>query len=170
MAQSPLRTSSMTHQVTPRMFSPSTLTIASVRRSAISVFWSGVKTPSMTFTLMRGMGTPCGLGVGEEGRAFRGARRRLAPRGRRRRARKPRRRARMPVSLAAMSRPRLEPERERRLGHGAEAREARRFGDVADARLTGLGAERQAGVLGERGRRAKQRGEPVVGAPDGVEV
>src|SRR3954451_706739 len=55
MAQSPLLTSSITHHVTPRMFSPSTLTIASVRRSAIWVFCSGVKTPSMSRTLMRGM-------------------------------------------------------------------------------------------------------------------
>jgi len=56
MAQSPLLTSSMTHHVTPRMFSPSTLTIASVSRSAIWRFWSGVKTSSITLTLMRGMG------------------------------------------------------------------------------------------------------------------
>ena len=54
MAQSPLLTSSMTHQVTPRMFSPSTLTIASVSRSAIWVFCSGVKTPSMSLTVIRG--------------------------------------------------------------------------------------------------------------------
>src|SRR3954464_8008886 len=39
MAQSPLLTSSITHHVTWRKFSPSMLTIASVKRSAISDFW-----------------------------------------------------------------------------------------------------------------------------------
>src|SRR5688500_8368026 len=53
----------MTHQVTPRMFSPSTLTTASVSRSAIWVFCSGVKTPSMSLTLMRGMSLPFRAGT-----------------------------------------------------------------------------------------------------------
>jgi hypothetical protein len=41
MPQSPLATSSTTTHVTARMFSPSIDTIASVRRSTISLFWSG---------------------------------------------------------------------------------------------------------------------------------
>jgi hypothetical protein len=49
----------MTHQVTPRMFSPSISTIASVRRSMMSCFCGVVKTPSMTFTWMNAMPAPC---------------------------------------------------------------------------------------------------------------
>jgi hypothetical protein len=45
---SPLATSSTTTQVTGRRFSPSIETIASVSRSMISRFWSGVKTSSMS--------------------------------------------------------------------------------------------------------------------------
>ena len=41
---------------------------------------------------------------------------------------------------------------------------------VPDSGLAGLGAEGQAHLLGERGRRAQQRRERVVGAPDRVEV
>ena len=42
--------------------------------------------------------------------------------------------------------------------------------DLADARLAGLGAEREPDVLRQRRRRAQQRREAVVGAADGVEV
>src|SRR5687768_6987874 len=55
---SPLATSSTTTQVTGRMFSPSMETIASVRRSMISRFWSGVKTSSTSLTLMIGIVPP----------------------------------------------------------------------------------------------------------------
>src|SRR5579862_7708246 len=55
MPQSPLRTSSTTTHVTPRMFSPSIETIASVRRATICPFCSGVNTSSISLTLMSGM-------------------------------------------------------------------------------------------------------------------
>src|ERR1700710_664561 len=55
MPQSPLRTSSTTTQVTPRMFSPSIETIASVRRSTICFFCSDVNTSSISLTLTSGM-------------------------------------------------------------------------------------------------------------------
>ena len=42
--------------------------------------------------------------------------------------------------------------------------------DVAQARLAGLGAERQPDLLGQRGGRAEQRRGRVVDAADRVEV
>ncbi len=56
MPQSPLLTSSMTTQVTPRMFSPSISTIVSVSFSIISCFCSSSKTPSMSLTFTIGIG------------------------------------------------------------------------------------------------------------------
>src|SRR4051794_22170142 len=50
MPQSPLWTSSTRTQVTPRMFSPSTATIASVSPSTIWRLLSSLNTPSMTLT------------------------------------------------------------------------------------------------------------------------
>src|SRR4051794_12052785 len=79
-------------------------------------------------------------------------------------------RARVPVSVTLMSGPRLEDEVEGRLGGAAEAGEAGRFDDRADARLAGLRAEREPDLLRQRGRRAQQRGERVVGAADRVQV
>jgi hypothetical protein len=38
------------------MFSPSMSTIVSVSQRTICCFWSGVKTSSMTFTLISGIG------------------------------------------------------------------------------------------------------------------
>jgi hypothetical protein len=59
MPQSPLCTSSMTHHVTDRMFSPSMLTMVSVSFSTISRFWVASNTPSISFTLMNGIaGSP----------------------------------------------------------------------------------------------------------------
>jgi hypothetical protein len=55
IAQSPLCTSSSTHQVTPRMFSPSIETIASVSFCTISRRGEPEKTPSITFTLINGI-------------------------------------------------------------------------------------------------------------------
>jgi hypothetical protein len=53
---SPLFTSSTTTQVTWRMFSPSMETIVSVRRRIISCFWVELKTPSISLTLINGIG------------------------------------------------------------------------------------------------------------------
>src|SRR5882757_4642400 len=53
--QSPLATSSTTTQVTGRMFSPSTSTMASVTFRTMSCFWVVENTPSMTFTLTNGI-------------------------------------------------------------------------------------------------------------------
>jgi hypothetical protein len=50
MAQEPLAISSTVTHVTPRMASPSTLTIASVTARTIWAFSSDPKTPSITFT------------------------------------------------------------------------------------------------------------------------
>src|SRR5215472_16247534 len=55
IAQSPLCTSSSTHQVTPRMFSPSIDTIASVSFCTISRRCELEKTPSITLTLISGI-------------------------------------------------------------------------------------------------------------------
>jgi hypothetical protein len=56
--QLPLATSSTTHQVTGRMFSPSICTIASVSRRMISSFCSGENTFSITFTWINGISRP----------------------------------------------------------------------------------------------------------------
>ena len=58
MPHSPLATSSMVTQVTGRIASPSTLTMASVSLSMIASFSAAAKTPSMSFTWMRGMVPP----------------------------------------------------------------------------------------------------------------
>ena len=55
IAQSPLCTSSSTHQVTPRMFSPSIDTIVSVSFCTISRRCEAEKTPSITLTLISGI-------------------------------------------------------------------------------------------------------------------
>src|SRR5215472_5326383 len=55
IAQSPLCTSSSTHQVTPRMFSPSIDTIASVSFCTISRRCELEKTPSITLILISGI-------------------------------------------------------------------------------------------------------------------
>ena len=68
------------------------------------------------------------------------------------------------------SRPCLEDEVERRLRRAAEAREPARRDDVADPRLARLSAEREPDLLRQRGGRAEERREAVVGAPDRVEV
>src|SRR5262249_40263478 len=52
---SPLFTSSTTTQVTCRIFSPSTLTMASVSFFTISCFCESEKTPSMSLTLINGI-------------------------------------------------------------------------------------------------------------------
>lgn len=59
MVHWPLATSWMTTQVTPRAGSPTTLAKASVMRSAIVCFYSGVSTFSMTFTSMIGISNSC---------------------------------------------------------------------------------------------------------------
>jgi hypothetical protein len=55
MPHSPLATSSTTHQVCGRMFSPSISTIASVSRSMISCVCRAVKTPSISLTWISSM-------------------------------------------------------------------------------------------------------------------
>src|SRR5205807_10380055 len=50
--------------------------------------------------------------------------------------------------------PRLQDEVERRLGRAPHAREATLFEHLCEARLAGLGAEREADLLRERGGRA----------------
>src|ERR1700724_986135 len=55
-----------------------------------------------------------------------------------------------PFSLCFELRPGFVNGVERRLGHTAEACEAARCHDIADARLAGLRAERQADILGKR--------------------
>src|SRR5215475_13772307 len=55
MPQSPLSTSSIVTQVTPRMFSPSIETMASVSFLMICLFWSLLKTSLMTRTWMSGI-------------------------------------------------------------------------------------------------------------------
>ena len=57
----------MTTQVTPRMFSPSMETIASVRRSTICPFCSDVKTSSISLTLISGIALLLWLGYEECG-------------------------------------------------------------------------------------------------------
>src|SRR5512146_1733396 len=56
-------------------------------------------------------------------------------------------RARAPVSVIVTSRPRLEDEVERRLGHPPEAREAGALRHLADPRLARLRTERQPDLL-----------------------
>jgi hypothetical protein len=64
IAQSPLATSLIFTQVTPRMFSPSTETIASVTFSISCRFWSGVKTSPMMWISTSGMVYPPAMGSG----------------------------------------------------------------------------------------------------------
>src|SRR5262245_49119925 len=66
--------------------------------------------------------------------------------------------------------PCFEDEVERRLRDPPEPREANALNDLADPRLACLGAEREPDLLRERGGRAKERREPVVGAANGVEI
>ena len=56
------------------------------------------------------------------------------------------------------------------VGGAAEAGEAGGLGQLADARLAGLGAERERALLRERARRGEQRREAVVGAAERREV
>src|SRR6266849_2323728 len=58
----------------------------------------------------------------------------------------------------------------RRLGHAPHAREARLGEHLAQALLSGLGAQREAYLLAERGRRAEERRRRVVESSNRIEV